>query len=359
MREIVELSKKLIRVDSTSDKAESLKKVLKIARDYLDTEDIFIKDYMFKGKPSFVATMKNTKTPCVILNGHLDVVPGNKEQFVPRISGDKLIGRGAQDMKASCAAMLSVFKKLSKDKSFPRDKLALMMVTDEEIGGFDGTKALLKKGYKPSFFIAGESTDFDVEIMAKGVMWLEIEVKGVTAHGAYPWNGENAIGSVVKVLSDLDKEYPVPKKFAWKTTVNLSTIEGGDATNRVPSSCKFKLDIRYVPTDNPDKILTKIKKMLPKGSVVKVIEKEPALQTDPKNQYLQSLRKVAKGELGRLPKLIKKSGASDARFYSDAGIAVTNFGPIGEGLHSDGEWVSIKSLKQQVLILEKWIRSLE
>jgi len=359
MNDIIELSKKLIKIESTADNVPNIKKVLKVARDFLNTKDIVIRDYSANNKPSFVATMKDTMSPHIILNGHLDVVPGNVTQFTPKESGDKLIGRGAQDMKSSCAVMLSVFKKLSQDNKIPRDSLGLMIVTDEEVGGFDGTKVLLEKGYRPSFFLAGESTDFGLEIMAKGVLQLEVEVMGAPAHAAYLWEGKNAIFDTVQVLSSLNKEFPIPKKFIWKTTMNLSTIVGGDATNRVPESCKFKLDIRYVPGDDPDRIIDIVKLHLSKDASVKVLEKEPALEADPKNPYIKSLRSTAKSELGYLPKLVKKCGASDARFYSDAGIAVTNFGPIGGGLHSDNEWVSIKSLKQQASILEKWIMSLK
>ena len=42
--------------------------------------------------------------PAVILHGHLDVVPGREEQFEPRVEGDRLIGRGAYDMKGGLAA---------------------------------------------------------------------------------------------------------------------------------------------------------------------------------------------------------------------------------------------------------------
>ena len=33
--------------------------------------------------------------PTLVMHGHLDVVPGQAEQFRPRVEGDRLVGRGA------------------------------------------------------------------------------------------------------------------------------------------------------------------------------------------------------------------------------------------------------------------------
>ena len=355
--EILNLSNKLISIKSTADNQKGLNQVINLVRKYLETPNIIIKKIVVNNKPSIVGTYTNTKTPTIFLNGHVDVVPAKKFQFKPVIKGDKLIGRGSQDMKASCASMLYIFKKLSSDGSIPKNKLGIQIVTDEEIGGFDGTKALRDKGYIPKFLLAGESTNGDIEIGSKGVIWLEITIPGISTHSAYLWKGDNAIRKAVKSLSDIGDVYPVPTKEVWETTCNFSSIKSGNATNKVPESAVFKLDIRYIPTDNPDQIIKKVKKCLPRGSKVKIIELESALKTDPKNKSLLLLQKTATKILGKKSKLIKKHGASDARFYSEIGVPATNFGPVGEGLHSDDEWVSINSLIDQAKILESWIKN--
>ena len=51
-------------------------------------------------------TSGRATAPTVILHGHLDVVPAREGQFTPRIEGDRLIGRGAYDMKGALAVML-------------------------------------------------------------------------------------------------------------------------------------------------------------------------------------------------------------------------------------------------------------
>jgi len=72
----------------------------------------------------------------VILNAHLDVVPAQPDQFRPRREGDRLYARGAQDMKVAALVEAQVFRELAAELPYP---LALQLVTDEEVGGRDGT----------------------------------------------------------------------------------------------------------------------------------------------------------------------------------------------------------------------------
>lgn len=353
--ELLALIKKLLIIESTSDKPKNLRKAIDLAEKSLAQKWITIKRLEIKGKPSLVATMKQTKTPTIFLNGHLDVVPAKSRQFKPQVKGNRLYARGAQDMKAACAVMMKVFKDLASDASFPRDKLGLMLVSDEEIGGFNGSKALIGKGYKPKFLMTGESTNFDIEVAAKGVLWLKLTSKGRSAHGAYLWEGENAIRQMTFAIDKIGKLFPTPKRETWKTTCNIATIAGGAATNRVPDTCELKLDIRYIPEDDPDEIIRRIKSTIPKNVKLEIIEKEPYLRTDPAHAHLRLLKKIVRQKTSRSPKFVKKHGASDARSFSEAGIPTTSFGPIGAGLHSDNEWVNLKSLTQYEKILIEFV----
>ena len=79
----------------------------------------------------------------VILNAHLDVVPAPPEQFRPRREGNRLYARGAQDMKVSALAQALAFRELAGPVGYP---LALQLVTDEEVGGRNGTRYQLERG---------------------------------------------------------------------------------------------------------------------------------------------------------------------------------------------------------------------
>lgn len=355
LNKIVNLSKDLISIRSTSDNAAELDKILEIALSNL--KDYTIERFENKGVKSTLIynAQKRPSKFRIILNGHLDVIPGKDYQYLPKIEGDKLYGVGAMDMKASIACFITVFKEVADKVNYP---LALQLVTDEEIGGFNGTKYQIENGIKADFVIAGESTGLNIANRAKGVLQAKISTKGKTAHGAYPWRGENAILKMNQFLDSLYKRYPIPAKQEWVTTVNLSKIEtSNESFNKIPDDCEISLDIRYIP-EEADTIVNTIKELLPKNFKMDIVEQEPAVETDEDNQYLKILQKAAEKVMNKRVLFYGAQGTSDARHFTRVGINGVEFGPVGENIGSDDECVSIKSLDQYYQILKNFLLSI-
>ncbi len=353
IKQIIKLTESLISLPSTKDNPKALKEVLKVAEKELEgyTIEWFEKD----GVPSLLAYASPTRPNRfkVILNAHLDVVPAKPEGYKPKIKNGKLYGRGAYDMKAAGAVEILVFKELAKKLSYP---LGLQLVTDEEIGGFKGTKYQIEKGVKADFVIAGEPTDFGVNNKAKGIVWAKIHAKGRECHGAYPWQGNNAILNLQKVLSELFNLYPLPKKEAWRTTINLARIETQNKTfNKVPGEATAFLDIRYIPEDK-EKIIKDLEKVCKKHKArLELLLNEPSQFTDQNDPYLKALKKAIEKITGKKAKVIVKHGGSDIRHFNVVGCEGVTFGPVGAGHHTDEEWVDIESLEVYGRILEKFL----
>src|SRR6185437_9834640 len=130
--DIIDLAKKFIAIPSTEDSNPHLKEIISFTSTQL--AGFQTQEFISNGKPSILVhnAKKDTKHFKIILNAHLDVVPGQKNQFIPFIKNSKLYGRGAYDMKAATAAKVLLFKELAKKLAYP---LAVQLVTDEEIGG--------------------------------------------------------------------------------------------------------------------------------------------------------------------------------------------------------------------------------
>lgn len=353
--DVLQLTKQLISISSTKENPTELKEVLDFVKTQL--KGLSYKEFSDHGIPSLL--FYNTETLPdkfrVILNAHLDVVPGKPEQYSAIEKDGKLYGRGACDMKSGAAAEILVFKDLASKVSYP---LGLQLVADEEIGGFFGTKYQIDQGIKADFVVAGEATDLQLNNKAKGVFWVKIHAKGEPAHAAYLWNGKNAIWAMKNFLDRLEKEFPLPQKESWVTTANLARIETPNTTfNKVPDECSVSLDIRYIP-EEASRIESHLRSILPEGFELQIQTKEPAQFTDMSNPDLvrlsQSIQKVTRHQAG----FISKHGASDIRHYDRVNIPGVCFGPIGDGLHSDNEWCNLQSLDDYYQILSDFLLTL-
>lgn len=352
---ILQLTKKFISIRSTSDNPKALEEILELSLSYLKEFTI----ERFEKNSVKSALVYNSKTRPkkfkIILNAHLDVVPAKKSQFVPKAVGSKLYGVGSMDMKGSVACLILAFKEVAAKATYP---LALQLVTDEEVGGFDGTKYQIEKGIRADFVIAGEPTNFDIVNKAKGVLWVKISAKGKSAHGAYPWKGENAIWRMHELLNGLREKYPIPSKEKWSTTINLARVETDNYVfNKIPDECTAWLDIRFIPED-ANTVLPNIRRLLPSRFVLDVVGQGPPLLTEENSDYIKNLAVVAKQITGR--KIITRgaNGTSDARHFAKVQCPGIEFGPIGEEIGSDYEWVLIPSMELYYQILVKYLANL-
>lgn len=347
----IELTEKFISIKSDPDNAPALKEILTLAAEQL--EDLSIERFESNGYESILVYNTPTRPERfkLLLNGHLDVIPGDPARYRSTIKGDRMYGVGSMDMKASVACMINSFRDNAGRVDYP---LGLQIVTDEEIGGFHGTKFQIESGVNADFVIAGESTGFDIVNRAKGILWVTISCTGRTAHGAYPWAGDNALWKMHRFLATLQERFPIPLEKSWETTLNLSRIETTNRSfNKVSDDCTVALDIRFLPEDEKE-IESEIRKLLPPDFTLSIQAMEPALNVAEDNPYLQALSRSAHQITGRPIGCYGAQGSSDARHFTRVGTAGVEFGPLGGGIGTDEEWVSLPSLDQFQRILEEF-----
>jgi succinyl-diaminopimelate desuccinylase len=169
------LAERLISYDTS--RAEELVAAAGFVKGWLESRDIEVQHHDHNGLPVLVAEVGAARddAPCVVLHGHLDVVPARPEQFAPRIDDDKLIGRGAYDMKGALAAMMCALKDVEPQE---RVRVRLVVVPDEESEELDerSTDDFVRRGLGGDFAITGEPTNLHIGVEAKGVLVMRIEV---------------------------------------------------------------------------------------------------------------------------------------------------------------------------------------
>ena len=212
-------------------------------------------------------TARATKT--ILLAPHLDTVPpADESQFVPRVEGDRLFGRGACDTKGSVAAMLSAVIAIANAKRRPRETEIIFAGLVDEENGQAGSRVLARSHLKADLAIVGEPTSDRIVTAHKGNVWLELEAQGKSAHGSRPELGRNAIHAMARIVDTLETEYAAKLRqrrrhpLLGHATINVGTIRGGTQPNIVPDSCAISIDRRTLPGETDSAVRREIQSFL-------------------------------------------------------------------------------------------------
>ena len=358
------LAERLITYDtSTSD---GLRAAVGFVKGWLEARDVPVTGREFGGLPVVLADIGPADGPCVILHGHVDVVPAHEDQFQPRVEGDRLIGRGAYDMKGGLAAMMCAVHDLAGNGKV---RVRFICVPDEESDNLDFrcTEALVEEGLRADFAITGEPTDLHIGVEAKGVLAVRVETSGIAAHGSTPWLGDNAILKAYDMFRRIEtlRFSRESSDLFDRPSINIARIVGGDAFNKVPDRCTMDVDIRFLPHQDAGEILADIRALGDDVRILKTFQRAPA-RVSRSNPYVRALREAVSTSLDDEALSIGRDGASDAVSFLAAGVPAVEFGPIGGGHHGPAEWVSIDSLARYrralrdfVLSLPEWLAQVE
>jgi acetylornithine deacetylase/succinyl-diaminopimelate desuccinylase family protein len=199
---------------------------------------------------------------------HMDVVPpGELDQwrtppFEPTIQDGKIYGRGTLDDKGSFACAYSACKAYLGEHPGFDGTIYLIAAADEEVGSELGIIYLVDEvGIKFDVAIIPDGGRMDLSIYGeKGILWVEVESRGIQAHGSTPELGRNAIVPLAELIAQL-KNIDLGASFdhafdGW--TMNIGTVQGGSSTNTVPSAAKVTIDFRLPAGISRDQVLRKI-----------------------------------------------------------------------------------------------------
>ncbi len=349
------LAERLISYDTSEP--DGVRRAAEFVKGWLEARDLEVSAQSHNDLPVLVTEVGPADGPCVVLHGHIDVVPAHEDQFAPRVEGDRLYGRGAYDMKGALGAMMCTVRDAAEQD---RVRVRFMCVPDEEAEDVEtrSTDALVAQGLAGSFAITGEPTDLLIGVQAKGVLALRLQLSGTAAHGSRPWLGDNAILKAVDAFRRIET-LPFSRESSElfdRPSINLARITGGDAFNKVPDRCEMVVDIRYLPEQDPHAILAQIR-AIPDIEVIRTFTRAPATVSR-RNPYVLALRDAVGRSIEGEALSIGRDGASDAISFLEAGVPAVEFGPVGGGHHGPQEWVSLRSLTRYRQALGDFVREL-
>ena len=321
-----------------------------------------------------VKNSKKLNNKLLCFAGHTDVVPEGDykkwkfDPFLGKVSGGKLHGRGASDMKGAIAAWVMACNNILKKKKL-NIALALLITGDEEGIATNGTvkvvQYLKQKKIKINHCIVGEPTNPNyigemIKVGRRGSLSFSIETIGKYGHVAYPHLAKNPVTSLIHICNKLNNlKLNLKAKNFPQTNLEVTSVDTGNPTsNVIPNSCKALVNIRYNTRYNEKLLLKKIKASfseVPCNVKLKIISSNKPFYTK-SDKFLSLLEKSIYKVTKKKPTLSTTGGTSDARFIKDI-CPVYEFGSVGKTMHQINENIDIKDLENLQQIYEDLILS--
>lgn len=319
------------------------------------------------GRPNLLAVL----TPAgkveqrIVLAPHLDTIcPFSEDQFRPKQRGARLYGRGACDTKGSVAAMFAAVCELARTQARPQhSEIVFAGLIDEENAQL-GSRTLADSGFQADLAIVGEPTRLQVVTAHKGSIWLRVETRGRSAHGATPHLGRNAVHTMARVVDFIQTDYAAHLKrqlhpLLGHATASVGRIGGGGQPNIVPDHCHIEVDRRTLPGETEADVCRDLGAQLrAQGLAAKVssikIAPCPPLETDARMPLVRAfLRSIAQ----RHP--VGVHYFCDAAVLAEAGIPSVVFGPgdIAQA-HTADEWIALTQLERGKDMLTRFLKLL-
>ncbi len=325
-------------------------------------------------KSSLFATIGPAGVPGVGLSGHTDVVPVDGQDwdtnpFELTERGGRLYGRGACDMKGFLACVMAAVPDFKRRNL--KVPVHIVFSYDEEVG-CTGVRPMIDEFgarlTKPRMVIVGEPTNMTVVDAHKGPVRWGVTITGRPAHSSMAHLGVNTIAAAGELLAELAtmeeelKTSPYDARFDPPyTTLQVTEIGGGAASNIVPAETWFGWEIRGMPGVDPDQVEARLRRKADAvASDMKHTAPEagieitrwndvPSFAADPASEVLSlALNLVGQNETYAV------SYATEASLFHAAGAPSIVCGPgdIAQA-HTPNEWIETAQLEKCMTFLGK------
>ena len=353
MKEIIDLTKKLIRFKSMPSKPQEIKNCIEFIEKYLINCKAEYSVFNHHKTPSIRVVPSSGFVP-ILLMTHIDVVEAPDELFNPVEKSQKLYGRGSIDDKYAVAMALVLLKKhlqkLHKQgKNQDTLPFGMLITSDEEIGGFNGANKALQD-IETDFCIVLDGGSLEkIVVKGKGLVRLKLISRGKETSGSKPCPDKNAIEKLTDDLIKIKTYFLESVPEHWYRSVNVSNIKSKKPYNRIPQLVEASLEICYTENDHMDAFINRLHKELHSEIVVEAIE--PLFDKMP-SFYMELLLKLSKHTA-----IGFEDGSNDARFLSKYGIKGIIWGANGnQSQHSMSEHVDIESIYSIYSILDEFMK---
>jgi glutamate carboxypeptidase len=297
----------------------------------------------------------------ILLLCHMDTVfpLGTIKKMPYREADGKIFGPGVLDMKAGIVIALAAIEEVQKYGL--NRPIILLCTSDEEIGSHTSREHIerLAKECALVLVLEGGLLDGSLKTWRKGVGEFWVKTKGRAAHaGGDHEKGRNAIEEMAHQVIAIQKL----TDYSKQTTLSVGVIQGGTVSNVVPEEAVIQVDVRVMQPGEWERLESEMKKLKPvlDGTAIEInvdLNRPPMPFDDRMKTTFEKAKSIA-ARIGMELKAGGTGGASDANFVAPLGIPVLDgLGAIGEGYHSEREYIFADSLLQRVKLVSALLKS--
>jgi glutamate carboxypeptidase len=296
----------------------------------------------------------------ILLLCHMDTVfpIGTLAAMPYREAEGKIFGPGTMDMKAGIVISLAAIQEARKTGL--NHPVTLLCTSDEETGSYTSREYIEKLAKESAmvFVLEPALVDGSIKTWRKGGGEFWVKTRGRAAHaGGDHEKGRNAIEEMAHQILAIQKM----TDYSKGTTLNVGTIRGGTVPNVVPEECSVEVDFRILQPDEWPRLEGQMSALKPvlEGTALEVkggLNRGPMPFDDRMKSTFEKVKSIG-AKLGMDLKAGGTGGLSDANFVAPLGIPVIDgMGAVGEGAHSEREYIFADSLEDKARLLAALLR---
>ena len=347
--DVVELTRTICDIESVSGNETELADAIESALRAFDHLEII------RDGDAIIARTNLGRAKRVVIAGHIDTVPVADNLPVKFLQFEReqvLWGRGTVDMKAGVAVQL----KLAATICEPNVDVTWVFYDHEEVdAALNGLGRISRNRpelLNAQFAVLCEPSSAQVEGGCNGTMRATVTTRGVKAHSARPWMGENAVHKMGEVLVKLAAHTPEEVEvdgLVYRESLNAVIASGGIAANVIPDECQITVNYRFAPSKSAADAEAHLRDFFA-GHELEVVDvaegARPGLDLPEAAAFVAAV--------GSTPK--PKYGWTDVARFSALGIPAVNFGPGDPNkAHADDENVPVSQIYACETALATWL----
>lgn len=341
MQEYLKLLEDLIRLRPVTEDIQTVNRATDMIHTFLIGRGLHCAVEELDGRKILYASNVPGKTPDLLLNAHIDVVPAAYEsQYEPEYRDGRIYARGTVDCLGNAVCMVKILCEADADMS-----IGAIFTSNEETGG-ETTKRMVELGYaaRRAIFVMDHWDNYGICCAQKGILIAKLTAHGKGGHSSCPWSFDNPIDKLMDGYIRFRKTWKNPTEDdIWQTSMAATVIHGGLVGNQIPDMAEMLLNFRYLRPGENEEIMQRLRDLT--GLEVTMVRTCPPVVVSPDSPELKMLAGTVEEFTGIQSAFGRMNGATDARWFSVLNLPIAIIGIEGAGAHSKEEWARIDSIE--------------